>query len=64
MHKLIQSEIQSDLISKKVCHFRHMRAEVFRFRSVKYTPHVKVASICNIRMRSVHFQWAPIISNI
>ena len=35
MHELIQSEIQSDIISEKSL---SLPAEVFRFRSVKYTP--------------------------
>ena len=35
MHELIQSEIQSDIISEKSLSFP---AEVFRFRSVKYNP--------------------------
>ena len=35
MHELIQSEIQSDVISEKSL---SLPAEVFRFRSVKYTP--------------------------
>ena len=34
MHELIQSEIQSDIISEN---FLSLPAEVFRFRSVKYT---------------------------
>ena len=38
MHELIQSEIQSDIIREKSL---SLPAEVFRFRSVKYTPPYK-----------------------
>ena len=37
MHELIQSEIQSDMISEKVSHFQHMCVAMFHFHSVKYT---------------------------
>ena len=48
MHELIQSEMQSDIISEKCL---SLPAEVFRFRSVKYTPpkgSVVLASHCTI----------------
>ena len=51
MHELIQSEIQWDIISEIFCHFRHVRAEVFRFLSVKYTPPGWIIIIRSFRSR-------------
>ena len=54
MHELIQSEIQSDMISEKVSHFQHMCVAVFRFHSVKYTwPILEASKVKNGIMRAL-----------
>ena len=52
MHELIQSEIQSDIISEKSL---SLPAEVFRFRSVKYTPPALFAPGSNYRNSRLKF---------
>ena len=37
IHELIQSKIESDIISEKISYSWHVRVVMFRFRSVKYT---------------------------
>ena len=43
---------------KKVCHFRHVRAEMFRFRSVKYTLPLQASNKnINIFIKALIFDW-------
>ena len=53
MHELIQSELQSDIISEKSL---LLPAEVFRFRSVKYTPLPRETRYKQYKNNGVHEQ--------